>query len=83
MSLSYWRSIGSPNLNQSPTTLKAFDGHVFKPFGISNSLAIKLRGKTISNDVEVVDTPLDYNLLVGCSWFYVMTTIASLVFHAL
>jgi hypothetical protein len=26
MSLSCWKSINSPSLNQSPTTLKAFDG---------------------------------------------------------
>jgi hypothetical protein len=28
-------------------------------------------------DVEVVDAPLDYNLLLGQSWFYAMTVVAS------
>ena len=48
MALSCWRSIGSPNLNQSPTTLKAFDGHGFKMYGILNSFPMELGGKTMS-----------------------------------
>jgi hypothetical protein len=40
-----------------------------------------LGGKTISVDVEVVDAPLYYNLLLGRIWFYVMTVIASSVFR--
>jgi hypothetical protein len=40
-----------------------------------------LGGKTVTVDVEVVDAPLDYNLLLGRSWFYAMTVIASLVFR--
>jgi hypothetical protein len=40
-----------------------------------------LGGKTVTVDVEVVDAPLDYNLLLGRSWFYAMTVIASSVFR--
>jgi hypothetical protein len=40
-----------------------------------------LGGKTVTVDVEVVDAPLDYNLLLGRSRFYAMTTIASSVFR--
>jgi hypothetical protein len=40
-----------------------------------------LGGKTITVEVEVVDAPLDYNLLLGRSWFYAMTVVASLVFR--
>jgi hypothetical protein len=29
MYLAYWKTINSPSLNQSPTTLKAFDGRGF------------------------------------------------------
>jgi hypothetical protein len=47
------------------------------------SLAMELGGKTISIDVEVVDAPLDYNLLLGRSWFYAMIVVASSVFHLL
>ena len=38
MSLSCWRAIGSPEINRSPTTLKAFDGHGFQPYGLFPSL---------------------------------------------
>jgi hypothetical protein len=57
MSLSYWRAIGSPNINQSQTTLKAFDGCGFTPYGILHSLPMEIGGKIISIDIEVVDAP--------------------------
>jgi hypothetical protein len=31
----------------------------------------------------VVDAPMDYNLLLGHSWFYAMTIVTSLVFRIL
>jgi hypothetical protein len=34
-------------------------------------------------DVEVVDAPLDYNLLLGHNWTNDMTTIVSSIFHTL
>jgi hypothetical protein len=40
-----------------------------------------LGGKTVTVDVEVVDAPLNYNLLLGRSWFYAMTIVASSVFR--
>jgi hypothetical protein len=40
-----------------------------------------LGGKTVTVDVKVVDAPLDYNLLLGRSWFYAMTIVASSVFR--
>jgi hypothetical protein len=39
-----------------------------------------LGGKTVTVDVEVVDAPLDYNLLLGRSRFYAMNFVASSVF---
>ena len=44
---------------------------------------MELWGKTVSIDMEVVDAPLDYNLLLGHSWFYAMIVVTSLVFHTL
>ena len=58
MSLSCWRAISSPDINQSLTTLKSFDGHGFKPYGILNSFPMELGGRTISIDIEFVDAPL-------------------------
>ena len=41
----------------------------FRPHGILPSLKVRLGGKTIALEVEVVDAPLDYNLYwegIGC-----------------
>jgi hypothetical protein len=81
MSLACWKSLKSPTLNKSPMMLCAFDGRGFHPHGLLQSLVVQLGGKTIIVDVEVVDAPLDYNLLLGRSWFYAMTVIASSVFR--
>jgi hypothetical protein len=61
--------------------LRAFDGRGFHPHRLLQSLVIQLGGKTVTVDVEVVDAPLDYNLLLGRSWFYAMTAVASSVFR--
>jgi hypothetical protein len=81
MYLACWKCLKSPGLNQSPTMLKEFDGIGFWTHGLLQSLAIQLGGKTVSIDVEVVDAPLNYNLLLGRSWFYAMTAVASSVFQ--
>ena len=83
MSLSCWRAISSPEINQSSTTLKDFDGRNFKPHGILNSCALELEGKTISIDIEVIGATLDYNLLLRHSWFYAMTAVASSIFRVI
>lgn len=80
MSLSYWKAIGSLQLNQPPTTLKFFDGRTYKPCGILNSLQVKLGGKILLVEVEVIDRPLDYNILVGHTWVYAMTVVVSTYF---
>ena len=41
---------------------------------------IKLAGKEVSVEVEVIDAPLDYNFLLGRSWTYAMSAIASTIF---
>jgi hypothetical protein len=42
MSLNYWKSIGSSSINQSPNTLKSFDGRGFKTFGVLMALPVEL-----------------------------------------
>ena len=83
MSLSCWQAFVSPTLISSPTMLKAFDGHIFKPQGILTALPLEIGDKTITIDVEVIDAPLDYNLLLGCTWFYAMKIVASTIFQLL
>ena len=72
MSYSYWQALGSPMLIASQTVLKAFDGHLFTPHGILAAFLIELWGKIVTMEVEVVNAPLDYNLLLRHSWFYPM-----------
>jgi hypothetical protein len=67
MSFSCWKAIGSPSLNESQNTLKAFNGSSFKPYGVLPSLPITLVGKTVQVELEVFDAPLDYNLFLGHS----------------
>ena len=80
MSIQCWKSLGSPTLNQSPMILKAFDGRGFHPFGILQDLPIGVKGKIVNLDVEVVDAPLYYNLLLCRSWTYAMTAVVSSFF---
>ena len=54
-------------LATSKTVLKAFDGHLFTPHGILITFPIELGGKIVTVEVEVVNDPLDYNLLLGRS----------------
>ena len=60
--------------------LKSFDGHVFKPHGIVPTFLAMLWGKIMNVEVEVVDVPIDYNLLLGQSWTYAMKVVPSSYF---
>ena len=64
----------SPN-----TLLTTFEGRSFHPHGILLAFEIKLAGKAVSVEVEVIDVLLDYNFLLGRSWNYSMSAIASVV----
>jgi hypothetical protein len=81
MSFACWKAIGSPPLNESQNTLKAFNGSSFKPYGVLPSLPVTLEGKTVQVEVEVFDAPLDYNLLLGRSWIDSMRAVVSTLFH--
>ena len=80
MSLNCWKSLSSPRISQSPTTLKDFNGCTYKPCGIINNLHVELGGK-MNFEVEVIDRPLDYNILLERPWVYAMTTIFSTYFR--
>jgi hypothetical protein len=67
MSITCWKAIDSPSLTKSHNTLKEFNGSGFKPYGALPSLPIMIEGKTVLVKVEVFDTPLNYNLLLGRS----------------
>jgi hypothetical protein len=80
MSLACWKAIGQPELSPSPTLLTAFDGRSFRPHGIIPSFPMQLGGKTMCVEVEVVDAPIDYNLLLGRSWNYAMQAVVDTFF---
>jgi hypothetical protein len=83
MSLACWKVVGQPILSPSPTLLTAFDGRSFRPHGIVPSFPVQLGGKTVCVEVEVVDAPLNYNILLGRSWTYVMQAVVATVFRVL
>ena len=83
MSLSCWKGLGSPNLSQYSTMLTPFYGRSFRPHGILLSLKLQLGGKIIVIEVEVVDMPFDYNILLGRNWIYSMKSVASSLFRVI
>jgi hypothetical protein len=78
MLLACWKAIDQPIFSPSPTLLTTFDGNSFRPHGIIPSFHVQLGGKTMCVEVEVVDAPLDYNLLLGRSWTH---TVVATVFR--
>ena len=68
MYLSCWKGLGSPTLSKYTNMLNAFDGISFRLHGIVPSLEVQLGGMTVTIEVEVVDAPLDYNILPGWNW---------------
>jgi hypothetical protein len=83
MSLVCWKSLDSPTLSKSSKMLTTFEGHSFRPHDILPTFSVQLGGKTVEVEVEVVDAPLEYNLLLGCSWTYAMIVIMSFIFCTL
>ena len=81
VSLVCWKGLGSPELSKCATMLTTFDGRSFWSHDILPSLKVRLGGKTIAIEVEVVDAPLDYNLLLGRNWIYNIQAIASSLFQ--
>jgi hypothetical protein len=83
MSKTVWQKLGSPELIPSAITLRAYDGRPSSPEGLIQNVPMELRGKTILIDIEVIDAPLDYHILFGCSYMYAMKALASSVFRTI
>ena len=81
ISITCWKAIDSPSLNESHNTLKAFNGSSFNPYDVLPSFPIMLEGKTVQAEVKVFDAPLDYNLMLGRSWIDSMCVVVSTLFH--
>jgi hypothetical protein len=48
--------------------------------GLFQNVPVELGGKTTLIDIEVIDAPLDYNILFGHSYMYAMKDVASSMF---
>jgi hypothetical protein len=83
MSKHVWQKIGSPELVPSTITLRAYDGRPTSSEGLCQNVPIELGGKTILIDIEVIDAPLDYNILFGRNYMYAMKAVASSVFRTM
>ena len=81
MSKNLWQKLGAPELKPSVITLKAYDGHPSTPIGLFQNVPVYLAGKTVHIDIEVLDAHLDYNILLGRSYIYAMSAIASSIFR--
>jgi hypothetical protein len=80
MSKSVWQKLGSLELIPSAITLRAYDGRPSSPEGLFQNVPVELGGKTVLIDIEVIDAPLDYNILFGHSYMYAMKAVASSIF---
>jgi len=80
MSKFVWQKLGSPELLPFSITLRPYDGWPSSPEGLFQNVPVELRSKTILIDIEVIDAPLDYNILFGRSYMYAMKAVASSIF---
>lgn len=83
MSISCWKAIGSPEVAPYPTLLTTFDGHSHRPHGILPAFLVCVGGKVVNVEVDIVDSNLDYNILLGQNWVHVMDVIVSSLFRIL
>jgi hypothetical protein len=81
MSKVVWQKLDSPELVPSAITLRAYGGQPSSLECLFQNVLVELGGKTILIDIEVIDAPLDYNILFGCSYMYAMKAVASSVFR--
>jgi len=80
MSSFIWKKLGSLELTLSTISLKAYDGRPSKPQGLYQNVPIELGKNKVHINIEVIDAPLDYNILLGRSFMYVMKAVTSCVF---
>jgi hypothetical protein len=81
MSLACWNVVGQPILSLSPILLTSFNGHSFRQHGINPSFLMELGGKTMCVEFELVNAPLNYNIMLGRSWTYSMHAVVGTDFR--
>ena len=81
MSKLVWQKLGSLELKASPITLRAYDERPLAPIGLFQDVSVELVSKTVLIDIDILDAQLDYNILLGRSYMYVMMAVTSSVFR--
>jgi hypothetical protein len=64
-----WKALGYPQLVLVTQNLLAFNKRTSHPLGVLPQFPVTLGGKTIINDVMVVQDPLDFDLLLAMKSF--------------
>ena len=62
-------------------TLCTYKGFAAQPRGLLLDVHVDLARNIVLIDIGVVNSQLDYNLLLGCSYMYTMKAVASSVFR--
>ena len=80
MSTFVWKKLGSPTLQPSSITFHNYDGNDVQPYGVLTNFPVELARKKVLIDIQVFNTQLDYNLLLGCIYMYAMRVISYTIF---
>ena len=78
-----WKALGSPKLLTAQSQLLAYDRRPSESMGVLPQLPITLGGKTVLIDMMVVDSPLEFNMLLGCDYVYAMNAVVSSLFRVM
>ena len=75
--------MGSPNLMLTYSQLLDFDRRTSQALGILTQTSITLGGKIVLVDFMVIEDPLDFNMLLGHDYVYVMQVVVSTLFRVM
>jgi len=80
LSSSAWQDIGSPKLVLDTNQLLVFDRIPHEALGILPQWPIMVGGKVFLVDMNVMDGPLDFNMIIGHVYVYSMNIMVSMIF---
>jgi hypothetical protein len=80
LSTNAWKYFGSPQLAPVTQNMLTFDKRVGQPLGILPQFLVTSGGKMVYVDVMVVHDPLEFNLLLGRDYVYIMRYFVSTLF---
>jgi len=83
MSSSIWKKHGYLELTSFTITLHAYDEYHYQPSRIYQNFPIKIKGIIFLIDIKFMYFPLDYDILLGCSYMYSMKAISYFVFQTM